>query len=97
MQKAPADRFKRMHNRDGWQYFGDVRNQPARVYTVKNLKVTKAERVVLEKYLADTRLHRQLLGRVDSGLPLVDQLAVAELNVQLILDSGFWLQEIDDG
>lgn len=93
MPKAPAARFRRMHKKDDWQYFGDQANQPVRVYTLEKQKVTAAERRVLEKYLADVRLHRKLLGQV-ANLPLIGQLDIAEQNVELVLDSGYWLAEI---
>jgi hypothetical protein len=89
----PAQKMKKMEEVDGWKYFQDTSLPVIRVYTLKNQKITPAERRVLAKFGADIQLHLELVSKVKSDLPLVDQLRIAGENVRAILESGFWLQE----
>jgi hypothetical protein len=94
LKTPPTQKLMRIEERDGWKYFRDPKYQPPEIYTTKNTPITGTERQVLERYLADIKLHEKLIGRF-TDLPLMEQLRIAGDQVELVLASGYWLTEIE--
>jgi hypothetical protein len=84
-----------LQEHNDYRYYADQINQPVRVYTLESVKLTNTEKKVLARYGQDIQLHMQLLKGIDPGLPLVEQLRIAGDNVRMVLESGYWLKEIE--
>lgn len=83
-----------VNEHDGWKYFADPSHQPLRVYTMKNQMISDADKRVLARYGQDIQLHLQLLRGVDAKQPLVAELVAAGEHLRMVLESGYWLEEI---
>jgi hypothetical protein len=89
----PSVKLVPINEHDGWKYFGDPKRQP-KPFKSPSPALTDVEKRVLARYGQDIQLHIRLMKDISPGLPLITELTAAGNHVRMILENGYWLEEV---